>query len=764
MLKRVERLIEPSAYVGTEIPKSARPIDFELFLGALRRQSSVLALGASVGVLLGFAYIFAAVPQYTATTDLLIESQKDKDGTGTSIAELTFDTSAIDSQVDVLKSQKIALSVISTLKLASDPAFAEPHGTAIGGALRFLRVTIGRWFATGEKSDAEEPELRRAATIKQLKDNLDVRRDAGTYVLSINYTSRDRSEAAAIANAFAEAYLADQFDSKFEATQRASGWMQARIAELKKDSLESDSAVQKFKADHGLITADGKLVSDQQLSELNSQMVLAHRDTATAEARYNQIAQILKSGQSDAAVTDSLGSLVITELRQKYLADSKTESELESKLGPNHLQVIALQRNMTEYQRLIFEELKRIADTYRNDGEVARAKEQSLNSSMAALIGQNAGTNQTMVQLRELEREAETYRTLYQSFLQRYQETIQQQSYPMAEARVITAALPPTIPSRPKRPLALAFSLLLGLMGGVAIGAFREFSDRVFRVASQVRNELGLAPLGMLQVLDSVAPLKSVGGGRRDPKSIAPKHSRQRYSIDHPLSAFSETLRAIKVAADLSLADRKSKIIGVISVMPKEGKTTVSKNFASLLAHLGTKTLLIDGDLRNPGLTRALAGHADAGIIEVIRGDRELGDLLLSEPDSGLYFLPAAITKRVHHTSEILASAGMQRLLTESAKDFDYIVVDLPPLAPVVDVRAAASMFDAFVLVVEWGRTPRPMVQTMLAGDELIYDKCIGVVFNKVQMDKIGLYEKQDSKEYYYRQFRSYYGHENEPA
>jgi succinoglycan biosynthesis transport protein ExoP len=764
MLNRVERPIDPTAYGGVEIPKAARSVDFALLLGAARRQASILALGASMGVLLGFAYIFATVPQFTATTDLLIESQKDKDSAGTSIAELTFDTGAIDSQVDVLKSQKIALSVISTLKLANDPAFAESRGTALGQAMTFLRSTIARWFATGAKSNAEESELRRAAIIKQLKDNLDVRRDGGTYVLSINYTSPDRGKAAAVANAFAEAYLADQLDSKFEATQRASGWMQARIAELKKDSLESDSAVQKFKADHGLITADGKLVSDQQLSELNTQMVLAHRDTASAEARYSQIAEILKSGQSDAAVTDSLGSPVITELRQKFLADSKTESELESKLGAAHLQVVALKRNMAEYQRLIFEELKRIADTYRNDGEVARAKEQSLDSSMAALVGQNAGTNQTMVQLRELEREAETYRTLYQSFLQRYQETIQQQSYPMTEARVITAALPPTVPSRPKRSLALAFSLVLGLMAGGAIGVLKEFGDRVFRVASQVRNELGLEPLGMLQVVETTTPYKSIGGERRAPKLVAPKDSLQRYSIDHPLSAFSETLRAIKVAADLSLADRKSKIIGVISVLPREGKSTVSKNFASLLAHLGTKTLLIDGDLRNPGLTRALAAHADAGILEAIRGDRALSDLLLSEPDSGLSFLPAVITKRVHHTSEILASTGMRSLLTESAKDFDYIVVDLPPLAPVVDVRAAASMFDAFVLVVEWGQTSRPMVQTMLGADGLIYDRCIGVVFNKVQLDKIGLYERQDSKDYYYRHFSQYYGKENEPA
>jgi succinoglycan biosynthesis transport protein ExoP len=765
MLKRIERPNEPAPDPRGEIPVSAGPVDFDLLLAAARRQARVLIAAAILGLFIGLVYVITAVPQYTATTDLLIDSQKDKNDVSASIAELTFDTGAIDSQVEVLKSEKIALSVISTLKLTSDPEFMGTRGSFIGQAMTMLRSALDfdGWFVTREKLDPEkESELQRAA-VAQLQNNLGVRRVARTYVLTIEYTSPDRTKAATIANAFAEAYLTDQLDAKYEATRRASGWMQARIAELKTNSLTSDLAVQKFKADHGLVTADGKLVSDQQMTELNTQMMVAHADTAKAEARYNQIAEMLKSGQTDGAVTDSLDNPVVNDLRQKYLAASKMESELESKLGPAHLQVVALRRNMAEYQRLIFDELKRIAETYRSEGEVARAKEESLNSSMSALVGQNAGTNQTMVQLRELDREAESYRTLYQSFLQRYQEAIQQQSFPITEARVITAASPPTFPSYPKRSLILALSLVLGLMAGGGIAALRELRDRVFHTASQVRDELGLDFLGMLQVVDHPTYTKT-DAEQRDPNHLMPTDPLQRYSIDHPLTGFSETLRSIKVAVDLSLAERKPKIIGVISVLPNEGKSTISKNFASLLAHLGARTLLIDGDLRNPGLTRAVAPQADAGILEVIRGDHALRDLLMSERESGLSFLPTVVRKRVQHTSEVLASPGMRSLLTEGAKDFDYIIVDLPPLAPVVDVRAAASLFDAFVFVVEWGRTPRLMVQTALASDKLLYEKCVGVVFNKVHLGKIKLYESYGSKDYYYGRYSKYYRHDKEPA
>ncbi|MGD0720281.1 MAG: GNVR domain-containing protein [Roseiarcus sp.] len=746
--------------------KSAGPVDFDLLLAAGRRQARVIFAAAAIGLILGLADIVAAVPQYTATTDLLIDSQKDKNDLSASISEATFDTGAIDSQVEVLKSEKIALSVIATLKLTGDPEFMGARGALFGRAMATARSALDftHWFVSRDKSDPEAQfELQRAA-IDHLKSNSQVRRIARTYVLAIDYTAPDPAKAATIANAFADAYLTDQLDSKFEATRRASGWMQARIAQLKADSIASDSAVQKFKADRGLITADGKLVSDQQMTELNTQLMLAQGDTARAEARFNQISGLLKSGQTDGAVTDSLGNPVITELRQKYLAASKTEAELESKLGGAHVAVINLRREMAEYQRLIFEELQRIAETYRSEGQVARAKEESMNVSMSALISRSAGTNQTMVQLRELEREAETYRTLYQAFLQRYQETVQQQSYPTTEARVITEATPPTAPSYPKRSMTLSFSLIIGSLAGIGIGALREYRDRVFRVASQVRDELGLELLGMLEVIDDAVPIERTGADPDADEQVQPRDSLQRYAIDHPISSFSETLRSVKVAADLALADRRPKIIGVISVLPGEGKSTVSKNLGSLLAHLGAKTLLIDGDLRNPGMTRAIAAHAQIGVLEAIRGEVPLRDCLVSEPDSGLLVLPAVIKKRVHHTSEILNSPGMRAVLKEAGEHFEYVVVDLPPLGPVVDVRAAASMFDAFVFVVEWGRTARSVVRTILASEGAIYDKCLGVVFNKVHMGKINLYAHYGSKDYYHGTYDKYYRSEKESA
>ncbi|MGO4869891.1 MAG: GNVR domain-containing protein [Roseiarcus sp.] len=762
MLKRIGQSQNPRPDIDVGVGASSAPIDFDHLLAAAWRQARVVGVAAGAGALLGLAYCAVAVPQYTATSDILIDSQKDQNALSASIAELTFDSGAIDSQVEVMKSEKIALSVISTMNLAHDPEFIGARGSLVEQALGSLRMAFdfSGWFATREKGNGEEEAHLERAAIARLRANLEVHRVARTYVLAVDYTSPDRGKAAAIANAFAEAYLTDQLDAKFEATRRAAGWLQTRLAELKQKSLDSDLAIQKFKAEKGIVVTGGDkpgLISDQQLSEVNEQMVLARADTAKAEARYEQIEDLLKSGRVGATVPDSLANPVITDLREKFLNASKLEEQLESKLGGGHLQVINLRKEMEEYQRLINEELQRIAESYRSEAEVAREKEQSLSMAMAGLVGASAQTNQTLVQLRELERESETYRNLYETFMQRYQEALQQQSFPVSEARVITAATPPESASRPKRGLILALSLAFGVAVGSGLGALREFRDRVFRVAANVRDELGLEFLGTLEDVEATPIAESANEESPDPRQVHPTNSLQRYSIDHPLSSFCETLRSAKVALDLSLGDCRPKVVGVVSVLPKEGKSTVAKNFASLLAHLGARALLIDADLRNPDLTAGIAQHAEAGILEAIRGDRPVRDLLLWEPDSGLFVLPAVIKKRVHHSSEILASPGMRAVLAQAGEAFDYIVVDLPPLGLVVDVRAAATLFDAFLLVVEWGRTPRVMVQSTLTADSALFQKCVGVLYNKVNMKKASLYDYYGSKEYYCNHYTNNY-------
>lgn len=723
----------------------------------LQRQWKIVLGAVVAAILMAVLYLLTAVPLYTASTLIIIDGTRNQDQMSATIAQLTFDSGAIDSQVEVLSSDIVALRVVKTLQLDKDPEFTSQTSGVLGIILAGAKAALDvrNWFVSSETLNGDESAKLQMAAMEKLEKNLQVTRIGRSYVLSIDYTSPNPKKAAAVSNAYAEAYFSDQLQAKFDETKRASVWLQDRIGELKKQSVDSDMAVQRFMAGNGLIAADGKFVADQQLTEITTQLSQAGADSARAEARLQQINQAIKAGRIDASVGESLDNPVVNDLRTKFLTASKSEAELRQKLGPTHYQVLSLQKDMAQYERLIFDELQRVAQTYSADLDVARSKEKSLNESMNSLIGQKAISDETMVQLRELQREAETYKNLYQTFLRRYNDAVQRMSFPSSEARTISVASVPLVPSSPKATLILALASVAGLLAGGGLGTYRENRDQAFRTSRQVREDLELNLIGMVEIIPGAS--RSVESVITYPNRMASKKSILNYAIDNPLSPFAEVLRTAKVEADLAIKNKSCRIIGVLSALPNEGKTTTAKNLASVLASSGARTLLIDGDLRNPGLTRQVGQHATVGLLEILRGDAEFADCLMTDEDTSLMFLPAVVKKRISNSAELLSSQAMETLLQQLGKYFEYVIVDLPPIGPVVDVRASARLFDGYLLVVTWGKTPRSLVKALVAEDPLLYDRCFGVILNKTNKKRMRLYQNEDFKGYYYGSYGSYY-------
>lgn len=610
-------------------------------------------------------------------------------------------------------------------------------------------------LAGKKESVVDDGTLKRSLS-DQLLNGLSVKRIGRTYALELTYNSTSPVLAAQIVNAVASAYLLDKLNSKYEATRRASDWLSDRIAELRQRALDTDLAVQKFRAEHNLIsTGNNSLLSDQQLAESNSALILAQSETAKARARVQRIEHILATDDVDGVVTDILDSSVANDLRKKYLESSKIEAEITRRLGSNHIQAVRLRNEMQEYRRLMFQEISRIAQSYKSDLEVSEAKEKSLAESVAKATDISNSASETQVQLRELQREAETYKNMYQTFLQRYQEAMQQQSFPVTEARVISKAMPPRIPSKPNKPIILALFMIMGAAAGGGIAMFREFRDRFFRTGEQVRDVLGLEFLGNTPLIPNKPATEAPESGHPGltlPTSVA------RYAIDHPLSSFAETLRSTRLAIDLGISAKSgARIVGVVSALPSEGKSTISINLAQLLAGQGSRVLLLDADIRNPGATRAMARHASEGLLEVLLEGRSVQDVVLRDEKTKLAFLPTVVKQRVPHSSELLTSAQMHKLLAEASNAFDYIIVDLPPLGPVVDARAMAGRIDGFIFVTEWGKTARRAVRNTVENEVHIRKKCLGVILNKVDTEKLKLYRAYGSSEYYHSRYTRYY-------
>ncbi|MEF2072036.1 polysaccharide biosynthesis tyrosine autokinase [Consotaella aegiceratis] len=744
--------------------------DLEKILAAARRRLWLVVLFGLLGLLLGLAYIATAVPLYTSSAQLLIDTRDMRSAQEASVApDLTFDEGAVSSQVEVLESEKLAEAVVDQLGLVDDPMFMRSEtglvsrAVALAYGLFDVRPLLDR--LTGGQPEAAFPveaASDKQKAVSKLRNNLEVARVERSYVLSISYTSTDPGRAAQIANGYAEAYITDKLDAKYEATRRASAWLQQRIAETRDEANAADLAVEQYKAENDLVASDGKFLADQQLTGLNGQLIAARAEAAQAEARYRRIRTIIDTGETDAAVSEALNSGIISDLRTKYLDASKRYQEIASLLGANHAQTLKLHGEMMQYKRLIFEELKRIAQVYKSDLDIANSRVGNLETSIKEMAGANASHNEREVALRELEQRAETLRNLHQTLLERYEDTAQRESFPITEARIITKAARGE-KTHPRTGLTLALAAFLGLAFGGGLGAFVEYRDRVFRTSEQVRDELDLEFIGMLNLVAPKAGATAKRRRRRGNRELLPQDAEMdvdspllRYSLDVPLSAFAEVLRTTKVAVDLTFDDKKPKVVGVFSMLPSEGKTTVAKNLASLIAAQGPRTLLIDADLRNPGLSRAVAPSRDKGLVDALIEQVDWKTLLLTERESGLVVLPTSTRRSISHTADLVSSPRMRGILTEAGPAFEYIFVDLPPIEAVVDARAMLPLLDAMVLVVEWGETDRKLVRRAFENDRRLHDKCVGVIFNKVDKSKMRLYESYQSG-YYSKSYKNYY-------
>jgi succinoglycan biosynthesis transport protein ExoP len=749
-------------------------IDLEQLLAIAARRAQVVILCAVVGLALGVAYLIFTPPEYTALTEVLIDDsmQKYSQDTASPVPAAAQLDALVYSQVEIMKSERLARTVVANEKLDQDNEFLYPPQSPIewakGTAKGFVKSLLPRPEDTGggDAGSPGEAKIRRA--VQFLQTNLDVQRVGRSNAIQVYYIANDRALAGRIARAYAKAYLTDQLDANFDATEQASIWLEGRIEDLRKRSQDAALEAERYRAAHGLTSTSGELISDQQLSDLNKQLILAQADTANAFARYNQFKAIVESGPDNAvknatvpsqkSVSNSNNS-VINDLKVRYLDITKREREIASRFGEDHPQAVALRSQQADLASQIYQELQRLTESYRNEYEVAKAREDSLRKSVSNLAGQSTTDNKQMVHLRDLEQKADALSALYKDFLTRNAQASQQASFPIAKARVISEATDPTSPSSPRKTLVLALSLVLGMFAGGGIGAVQEFRERFFRTGEDVRNALNLNFFGYLPLLGRRQTGKAKAGSKPQPAgaAVAQAPSVLRIASHAPASSFSETLRNIKLGVDIVLHGKPCKLISFVSVLPREGKTTVAANFAELCAATGARTLLIDGDMRNPGLSRSLSTPAESGLVEAILGEKRWPDVVRVTGRTGLAVIPNVVGGRLSHTSELLSGPGMANIINAARGTFNYIIVDLPPFGPVVDAKAFEPHVDGFVLVAEWGATPRYLVRTALQNEPQIAAKVLGVVLNKTDMGKLGRYGHYGAAEHYLDRYSSYY-------
>lgn len=720
-------------------------------IASFNRQKKYIVYSVVICFALGVLFIAQSVKKYTSSTSVMIDSkQVGMSATSQFEGALAFETGAVDSQVLLLLSDRMAARVIQHLDLTHNENYLHPPRSGIavvfggiGSGLETIADLIG---LKGPKTDfASLPaDLQRNLLTEQLQSDLKITRNARTYVLTIEYSNPDPVLARSIASTYSSAYLEDQLESRFETSRRASSWLEDRIGDIKQKADAADRTAQDFRTKNRLTEASGRLINEQALGDINTQLSMARNDLNVVKAKYERLKPVIDAQEYTASSLDTLANPIISNLRAKYLEAFKLNSEISARLGSEHQSAVRARKEMYEYSKVIFQESSRLLESYQSEIQIAEGRVASLENSIEQTRKASDVDSAAMGKLKSLENEALTYKNLYALYLQKAQELIQQQSIPISDARIISDAMMPIKASSPKTILILLGSIILGLMVGGGVALLREFRERSFRVSSQIRDELGLDFTCYLPKLSDAVFEQRPTANEAATKAHLFRSCAKGFDIvlDDPMSHFAEALRSIKLAVDYHFGLKRPLVLGLVSTFPNEGKSTVAKNFASLIARQGESALLIDCDLRNPHLTRSLTPTARFGLLELLSSaEFSIADAIYKEEASGLAFLPASARGRVPATGDILSSPAMSGLIQRLRAEFDFIIVDLAPMGAVKDASAAASFVDGYHLVVEWGKTPRAAVIDALATDPIVAARIVGASLSKVEIDKLEMFD-----------------------
>jgi len=674
-------------------------IDLHQVVDFLVRRRLLIGIVAVVTMLLALAAAFLLTPRYTSTAVILLD-QSSRMALGAQVSGVEAGSlaanSTIENQISIIESINLLRRVVEKEGLVNDPEF----GSQARASWRSAFFALFR-FSKGEEApppaEVSGIPLDVLASIGRLRSALQVSRVKNSYTLDISLTAVDRNRAARLANAVADAFIVDQLETRFEAARRASDWLNDRLQRLREALRKSEEAVSQFRAEHNLVSLGARSLNEQQLSEISAELVQVETEAAEKQAKYEQAKKILDEGGNLATLPDVIRSGVVSNLRSRLAEVSGREADLVTRYGERHPMVVNVRAERREIERQISAEINRIVANLQNDYDVARTRASAMAANVAAASGQNTAENALTVKLRELERDAAANRTLYETFLSQSKVTSERSEMDIRDARIITPALPSGAPSFPNKPLFLAAGTMLGLILGIGLAALLDMLNRGFSSPRQLEEMTGLPVLSSVEWVDFSDAEKA-----RDAIPVI------QYLASKPLSRFSESIRSLRAGVQMSDVDNPPQVVEVTSASPAEGKTSIALAIAASAASSGKKVVLIDCDLRRPSITQQFGLGEKPGLVEWLAQTASSEGMLHRNPASGIYVLGAGA--KTQNPPDLLSSARMQHLIDQLRQSFDLVVLDAPPVGPVVDAAVLATVADKVLFVVRWNDTAREFV------------------------------------------------------
>lgn len=712
-----------------------------------RRHFWLIATVAVIGTVLAAMFGMQRPTLYTATAEIVIDPTDTRAfGLDPETGAIGADATTLETQIRVARSPDVAYAVMRRLQLeermTQEIAAAEQEGTTLNPALApFHRVLdllpSGLLVATGLATEVVQLEMvdradqARRAALDYLDKGLAVRQSGRSMVLSISFTAEHPAEAARAANAFADAYIEQQLSQKVGGTTRAASYLETRLGELEEQLRLAEEGIKDYRAQNHLIETAGRSLSEQELSQLSTELIQVRAEREDLEGRIRYVKN-LRGGNTLESVGEIVNSPLVAALLQEHIQLKRREVELLSTYGERHPQVMALRADMQSIVSQISAEADRYVSGMENNLSLLNARAEAIQQEMNRATQDNVRLSQAEVGLREREREAEALRNLYNSFLARFTETKEQRQVIEADARIIARAESPQQPSSRGLEFFLAIGFVVSSAAGVGLAWLRETLDRGLRSGGELERQLGLPCLGQVPHLKGI-----VGRGKKP----------HLYLVEKPRSAYAESIRSVGTYLRMSNIDDPPRVVQITSAIPGEGKTTFAASLATLLAKAGQQTVLIDLDLHHPSVARELGLDVEHCLVDYMLGDASLEDVIHTT-DFGLAVLP--VRRQTADPSVLVGSERLKQLFAILRERFDNVVVDSPPLLLVTDPKTTSALVDTTVLLVRWQETPADKAANALRELDAVAARVAGAVLAQVDVRR--------QAQYGYAGVGSYYG------
>jgi len=729
------RFLPPAHPNGAADLRLAGQPDLSLrdFWRILKRRRRTVVASIAACLLLALVASLAMTPKYESVS--IIEVNKENsdilglDALQTGVSDSLDYTITLETQANVLRSDSLAFQVAEQL----------------GMEKRMEPSLLSAWFdadrAQAEQSlPLEKAPLRRRLIAKAFQKSLKVKTLPGTRMIEVHFRHRDPQLAADVVNTLVGDYLEQYFRTRYNATAQASEWLSKQLAELKSQVEEAQEKVVQYQKEKGILgTDEAHNIVMAKLEELNRQLTAAEANRMLKQTGY----QIAKTGNAELISTVGsstlLGSLagvnsnplaLIQTLRAQQAELKVQYAQAATKYGPAYPRLIQMRNQSQELESAIQAEIEKVAARAENDFIAARNAEDMLRASFERQKEEANKLNDSAVRYTIMKREAESSRELYDGLLKKLKEAGVLAGLRSTNLVVVDPARSSAKPVRPSYPINLGLGLGVGLLGGIGLAFAREGFDSTLRTPEQVEAVAGLPAVGII-------PELTAGRARRRPANF-PKFDCN--ILDSPNSRLAESYRAVRTALLFSNGDIPPKVILVTSALPQEGKTTVSLNSAIALAYQGAKVLLIDTDLRRPEVHACLGVPAEPGLGELLSGEAELPVQAAACPQvPNLFVLPAG--RRRLRPAEVLGSGRMRDLLNNCRKNFDFVVIDTPPVLAVTDAVVLSKSADGVLLVVRSAQTSE---QSLLRARDLLLRvnaRIAGVLVNRANLHSSDYYD-----------------------